>query len=55
LQRAYDDVVAQLRTAYTIAYSSNLSTTASERRVRVRVNRDGTSVRLSPAVSANTP
>ncbi|HLL76141.1 MAG TPA: VWA domain-containing protein, partial [Pyrinomonadaceae bacterium] len=55
LQRAYDDVVAQLRTAYTISYSSNLSAAASERRVRVRVNRDGASVRLSPAVSAGQP
>ena len=55
LQRAYDDVVAQLRTAYTIAYSSNLTATAAERRVRVRVNRDGASVRLSPAVSAAQP
>lgn len=53
LQRAYDDVVAQLRTAYTISYSSNLTTTSAERRVRVRVNRDGAAVRLSPAVSAN--
>jgi VWFA-related protein len=55
LQRAYDDVVAQLRTAYTISYSSSLADAAAERRVRVRVNRDGTSVRLSPAVTANTP
>jgi VWFA-related protein len=49
LQRAYDDVVAQLRTAYTITYSSN---GAGHRRVRVRTNRDGASVRLSPAVTA---
>jgi VWFA-related protein len=49
LQKAYDDVVAQLRTAYTITYSSN---GAGHRRVRVRTNRDGASVRLSPAVNA---
>ena len=50
LQKAYDDVVAQLRTAYTITYSSDAS--AANRRLRVRTNREGASVRLSPAVSA---
>ncbi len=49
LQKAYDDVVAQLRFSYTITYESDLSGT-TERRVRVRVNRDGTIVRLSPAI-----
>ena len=49
LQRAYDDVVAQLRTSYTITYSSNLAE-ARERRVRVRVKRDNLSVRLSPVI-----
>ncbi|HYK21180.1 MAG TPA: VWA domain-containing protein [Pyrinomonadaceae bacterium] len=53
LQRAYDDVVAQLRSAYTITYASN-SVSASPR-VRVRTNRDGASVRLSPVVGLNTP
>jgi VWFA-related protein len=48
LQKAYDDVVAQLRSAYTITYASN-SVSASPR-VRVRTNRDGASVRLSPVV-----
>lgn len=50
LQRAYDDVVGQLRTAYTITYSSDAN--ANHRRLRVRVNREGASVRLSPAVQA---
>lgn len=50
LQRAYDDVVSQLRTAYTITYASN-STPSGNRRVRVRANRDGASVRLSPVVN----
>ncbi len=54
LQRAYDDVVVQLRTAYTITYASN-STPASNPRVRVRTNREGASVRLSPAVNIATP
>ncbi len=49
LQRAYDDVVVQLRTAYTITFASNANDTR-ERRIRVRVARDGASVRLSPAV-----
>ena len=54
LQRAYDEVVLQLRTAYTITYASN-STPAGGRRVRVLANRDGASVRLSPVVNVATP
>jgi VWFA-related protein len=53
LQKAYDDVVAQLRSAYTITYASNA--VSSSPRVRVRTNRDGASVRLSPVVGLNTP
>jgi VWFA-related protein len=53
LQKAYDDIVTQLRSAYTITYASN-SVSASPR-VRVRTNRDGASVRLSPVVEINTP
>src|SRR5467141_732886 len=48
LQKAYDDVVVQLRTAYTITYASNAS---NHHRIRVRVNREGAAVRLSPAVT----
>jgi len=51
LQKAYDDVVIQLRTAYTITYASSAGGT-SHRRIRVRTNRDGAAVRLSPVVSA---
>jgi VWFA-related protein len=51
LQKAYDDVVAQLRTAYTITYSSNADGTG-HRRIRVRTNREGASVRLSPVMAA---
>ncbi|HEY6122140.1 MAG TPA: VWA domain-containing protein [Pyrinomonadaceae bacterium] len=54
LQRAYDDVVMELRTAYTITYASN-STPSGHRRVRVRTNRDGASIRLSPVVGLATP
>ncbi|HEY0174176.1 MAG TPA: VWA domain-containing protein [Pyrinomonadaceae bacterium] len=49
LQRAYDDVAAQLRTAYTITYETDAAA-RPDSRVRVRVARDGASVRLSPAV-----
>jgi hypothetical protein len=49
LQRAYDDVAAQLRTSYTITYESGPEAKADSR-VRVRVARDGATVRLSPAV-----
>ena len=53
LQKAYNDIVTQLRSAYTITYASN--SVSSSPRVRVRTNRDGASVRLSPAVGLNTP
>jgi Ca-activated chloride channel family protein len=53
LQRAYDDVAAQLRTAYTITYESTPEA-KREARVRVRVAREGATVRLSPAVSVST-
>lgn len=52
LQKAYEDVVAQMRTAYTITYSSTAGGTG-HRRVRVRANREGASVRLSPAVTTS--
>jgi len=51
LQQAYNDVVTQLRLSYTITYESSAAD-SQERRVRVRVNRDGASVRLSPTISA---
>jgi Ca-activated chloride channel family protein len=53
LQRAYDDVAAQLRTAYTVTYES-APEAKRESRVRVRVAREGATVRLSPAVSVST-
>jgi VWFA-related protein len=53
LQRAYDDVVKELRTAYTITYASNSEPTY--RHVKVRTNRDGSSVRLSPVVGVANP
>ncbi|HEV7472994.1 MAG TPA: VWA domain-containing protein [Pyrinomonadaceae bacterium] len=53
LQRAYDDVVKELRSAYTITYASNSEPT--HRRVKVRTNRDGSSVRLSPVVGVANP
>ena len=50
LQRAYDDVAAQLRTAYTITYETDAAA-RPDSRVRVKVSREGASVRLSPAVA----
>jgi VWFA-related protein len=52
LQRAYNDVVSQLRTAYTITYASN-SVSSTPPRIRLRTNRDGASVRLSPVVGVS--
>ena len=43
LQRAYDDVAAQLRTAYTITYETDAAA-RPDSRVRVKVARDGASV-----------
>jgi hypothetical protein len=51
LQRAYDDVVLQLRTAYTITYASSAST--SSPRIRLRTNREGASVRLSSVIGVS--
>ena len=52
LQKAYDDVVAQMRTAYTITYASGADG-QGHRRIRVHANREGASVRLSPVVVAS--
>jgi VWFA-related protein len=54
LQKAYDDVVVQLRTAYTITYASN-SHPSSQPRMRVITKRDGASVRLSPVIGVSNP
>jgi VWFA-related protein len=52
LQRAYDDVVAQLRTAYTITYDSAAIDAGHARRLRVRLaHRPDAAIRLSPAVA----
>jgi Ca-activated chloride channel family protein len=47
LQEAYDDVAAQLRTSYTITYETDAAAQPGAR-VRVRVSREGATVRLSP-------
>jgi VWFA-related protein len=52
LQKAYNDVVLQLRSAYTITYTSN-SVSSSAPRIRLRTNRDGASIRLSPVVGVS--
>ncbi|HEY0658523.1 MAG TPA: VWA domain-containing protein, partial [Pyrinomonadaceae bacterium] len=55
IQKAYDDIVVQLRTAYTITFRSNLpetsdKTTASPR-LKVKVKRDSAFVKLGSVVS----
>ncbi|HEV2862623.1 MAG TPA: VWA domain-containing protein [Pyrinomonadaceae bacterium] len=50
LQKAYDDVVAQLRTSYTVTYETPQGS-RRDSRVRVRVSRPDVSVTLSPAVN----
>jgi von Willebrand factor type A domain len=52
LQKAYDDVVLQLRTAYTITYASN-SASSTAPRIRLRTNKEGASVRLSPVIGVS--
>ncbi|HUF03850.1 MAG TPA: VWA domain-containing protein [Aridibacter sp.] len=48
LQRAYDDIVSQLRTAYTIQYrAGSRAGDGSPPRVRVKVNREGAFVRYA--------
>jgi VWFA-related protein len=53
LQLAYNDIVAQLRTSYTVTYATT-NAAATRGRVRVRVAREGAVVRLSPAVASGT-
>ena len=54
LPKAFADIIAHLRTAYTITYASPLNTAnLGDRRVRVKVNRPNADVRLSPAVRVN--
>jgi VWFA-related protein len=48
LQKAYNDVVLQLRTSYTITYASNSA--SANPRIRLRTKREGASIRLSPVV-----
>ncbi|CAN5449450.1 hypothetical protein BH20ACI1_BH20ACI1_21180 [soil metagenome] len=53
LQKAYDDIVTQLRTAYSITFRSNLSETREGRaspRLKVKVNRENAFVKLGSVV-----
>ncbi len=57
LQKAYDDIVAQLRTAYSITFRSNLAETRDGRaspRLKVRVDRENTFVKLGSVVEVKT-
>ena len=57
LQKAYDDVVRQLRTSYMVTFRSNLSpeetgTGKTSPRVRVKMNRENVFTRLGPLENA---
>ncbi len=54
LQKAYDDIVAQLRTAYTITYRSTLNEPTGKGaspKLKVQVKRDNTFVKLGSVVA----
>ncbi len=57
LQEAYNDIVLQLRTAYTITYHSDSTPVREDRtspRLKVKVKRDTAFVRLGPVVAVGT-
>ncbi|NJM52473.1 MAG: VWA domain-containing protein [Blastocatellia bacterium] len=56
LQKAYEDIVVQLRTAYTITYRSDNTETgdSASPRLRVRVNREGTFVNLGAVTAVSS-
>lgn len=56
LQTAYDDIVKQLRTAYTLTYRSNLIETDGDRaspRLKVKVKKENTFVKLGTVVAVD--
>ena len=56
LQKAYDDIVVQLRTAYSITFRSNVSEVRDNRaspRLKVRVKRDSSFVKLGSIVEVS--
>lgn len=55
IQEAYNDIVLQLRTAYTITYrsdSSDVRQDTASPRIKVKVNRDTAFVKIGPIVEA---
>ena len=48
LQKAYDDIVLQLRTAYSVTYRSGSGETSASPRIKVRVKREGAFARPGP-------
>ena len=53
LQNAYDDIVLQLRTAYTITFRSNITGTRDTRaspRLKIKVNRENAFVKLGSVI-----
>ena len=56
LQKAYSDIVMQLRTAYSVTFRSDLTETRDDRaspRLKVKVNRENTFVKLGSVVAVN--
>lgn len=56
IQKAYDDIVMQLRTAYTVTFKSDLpevpDKTAASPRLKVKIKREGAFVKLGAVVEA---
>ncbi len=50
LQKAYDDIVLQLRTAYTITYRSTSADATGSPRLKIRTNREGAFVNIGTVV-----
>ncbi len=56
LQKAYDDIVLQLRTAYTITFRSNVAVSRDNRaspRLKIKVNRENAFVKLGSVVEVS--
>lgn len=56
LQKAYDDIVLQLRTAYTITFRSDSAEPSADRtspRLKVKVKRDATFVKMGPIITVD--
>ena len=48
IQKAYDDIVVQLRTAYSVTYRSGTAERGNTPRLKVKVKRENVFVKLGP-------